>query len=74
LHSVVDAVGVVPGPTGIVANGVNAVSYAFQGDNSNAGLSLLAMIPFQKLLAQGGKAVKFISKGAKPFEVALDYA
>lgn len=55
-HSVLDVVGLVP-VLGEVADAVNAVWYAAEGDWLNAGLSASAMIPGLGMLATGAKYV-----------------
>jgi hypothetical protein len=61
-HSVLDVAGFVPGPVGMVANGINAASYALTGDYASAATSVAAMIPFEKLLAKSGKVANFVGK------------
>ena len=60
-HGILDAAGLVPG-FGEIADGVNALWYAAEGDNTNAALSTAAMIPF---LGWGATATKFGLKGVK---------
>lgn len=60
-HGILDAAGLVPG-FGEIADGVNALWYAAEGDNTNAALSTAAMVPF---LGWGATATKFGLKGVK---------
>ncbi|GGK26412.1 hypothetical protein GCM10010124_18810 [Pilimelia terevasa] len=57
-HGVLDVVGMIPGPVGMVANGINAGWYAAQGDWTNAAMSAAGMIPGGKFLAKGAMALK----------------
>src|SRR5690606_12479255 len=54
VQTVLDVVGLVPG-FGEIADGINAVIYAANGDYVNASLSLAAMIPIGGQLATAGK-------------------
>lgn len=69
VHTGLDVAGLVPG-IGEVADGINAVAYAAEGDKVNAGLSFAAMIPF---LGWGATGAKVVGKGAKVVK-ALDKA
>lgn len=53
-HTTLDILGLVPG-LGEPVDGVNALIYAAEGDEVNAGLSAAAMIPFLGWGATGGK-------------------
>jgi hypothetical protein len=64
-----------------VANGVNAVWYATEGDWANAGISAAGMIPIAgdaavgaRLVAKGAKAVNELGKGAKELAPAEEAA
>lgn len=67
VHGVLDVAGLVPG-FGEIADGVNALAYAAEGDAVNAGLSAAAMVPF---LGWGATTAKIGRKGAKAVN-ALD--
>jgi Bacterial toxin 30 len=53
-HTVLDVVGLVP-LAGEIADGANALWYAVDGDDVNAGLSAAAMIPMVGWASTGGK-------------------
>ena len=69
VHGVLDLAGLIPG-AGELADGANALMYALEGDDLNAGLSAAAMIPFAgwgatagKLGLKARKAVKGLDSG-----------
>lgn len=79
-HTALDGAGMVPGIQE-VANGVNAVWYATEGDWANAGISAAGMIPIAgdaavgaRLVAKGAKAVKELGTGAKELAPAEEAA
>lgn len=65
LHLLLDIIGLIPG-FGEVADGINAIFYAIEGDYVTAGISAAAMLPIAGWVATGGKVVKRgLVKGAK---------
>jgi RHS repeat-associated protein len=54
VHATLETFGYIPG-IGEVFDGLNAISYAFEGDFANAGLSLAAGVPVIGYLANGAK-------------------
>ncbi len=65
LHLLLDVIGMIPG-FGEVADGINAVFYAAEGDYVSAGISAAAMLPIAGWVAAGGKVVKRgLVKGTK---------
>ncbi|MFD1052178.1 hypothetical protein ACFQ1S_44680, partial [Kibdelosporangium lantanae] len=57
IHGVLDAVGMWQGPVGSVADGVNSIIYAVEGDGRNAAISAISAIPFGDV-AKAGKLGK----------------
>ena len=70
-HLVLDGVGVIPG-IGEVADGVNALWYAAEGDKTNAALSTAAMIPFFGWGATAAKTGNKINKAVKATDATID--
>ncbi len=54
IHTILDALGLVPG-FGNIVDGVNTILYLAEGDYLNAGLSALSLIPFEGIFATFGK-------------------
>jgi len=57
IHTILDIVGFIP-IVGNIADGINAVFYALEGDYENAGLSLISAIPFVGWISGGVKMTK----------------
>jgi hypothetical protein len=70
-HGVLDAAGLVPG-FGEIADGVNALWYAAEGDKTNAALSTAAMIPFIGWGATAAKTGNKINKAVKAVDGTKD--
>jgi len=76
-HTALDVVGMIPGPVGMVANGVNAGWYALQGDYTNAAMSAAGILlpGAGKLLGKGVQALKGgLKAGEAAAEVTADVA
>ena len=67
-HAVLDVLGLIPGPVGVVADITNAAWYAIDGDLSMAGLCVVSAIPGMDLV---GKASKYAATGGKYARAAL---
>ncbi|WP_335872617.1 DNRLRE domain-containing protein [Bacillus sp. 2205SS5-2] len=65
LQKGLDFLGNAPGPIGAVADGINALAYAAQGDFKNAALSGVAVLPGGSLVKNGIKAGRGIRSAAK---------
>ncbi len=71
VHTILDVAGFIPG-LGSVADALNAVVYAFEGDWANAGMSAFSALPGLGDMAAGCKwAAKFFKKSGKIYK-ALD--
>ena len=70
-HGILDAAGLWPG-VGEVADGVNALWYAAEGDKTNAALSAAAMIPFFGWGATAAKTSNKINKAVKATDATTD--
>ena len=76
-HGILDVAGLIP-VFGEVADGLNALWYAAEGDKVNAALSAAAMIPLWGYgatgIKYGNKAVKGIKGGKKTIDEGMEYA
>ncbi|MEE9128636.1 MAG: DUF4157 domain-containing protein [Phycisphaerales bacterium] len=80
VHGALDIAGFIPG-IGVVADGVNAIVYAAEGDWTSAGISVVAMVPVfgdgAKLASKAGKELievsgkTMIKKGKKQLAADL---
>ncbi len=75
LQKGLDFLGNAPGPIGAVADGINALAYAAQGDFKNAALSGVAVLPGGSLVKNGikaGRGLRFAAKGKGNDGLKLD--